>query len=181
MGRSEYEVRLEGAVLSIEGDIDLQDVGRGAIRFKATVAGETFEGKIALILGDETFDLAARGRRVAKGGLSGEVILEGVWDLVITMPDGETAAGEMTVTREGDGPWIARMQTDLGLAQIKDIVVEGNRIRFETTVDLGGVKVGLKFSGTTGGGALKGNATVIIEGAPLDFTVDGKLRGRHPN
>lgn len=75
----------------------------------------------------------------------------GAWDTSISTPVGEQAG---VWTFNGDGTAI--MSSDQGDQAIEGVMIDGNMVSFDVTIDAQGQSLSLSFSGTVEGDAMSG-------------------------
>lgn len=85
----------------------------------------------------------------AGGGAVNPIV--GTWNTVATTPLGDQAA-VWTIAADGTG----MMSGDAGDQAIDGIMMDGNTISFDVTVDAGGQSLDLSFSGSVEGNSLSG-------------------------
>jgi hypothetical protein len=131
--------------------------------FVAAVDGDSLTGGIEG--GDQRITFTGK-REAAPVAASGAA---GTWKLSVMAPD-RTYLPTITVTQQA-GKWGGQLVSEQGeKAELKDLVVNGNQLDFTADLDMGGMVIHLKFSGTLDGDKLKG--TMEANGSPLPTTGD---------
>jgi hypothetical protein len=131
--------------------------------FVAAVDGDSLTGGIEG--GDQRITFTGK-RETAPAATAGAA---GSWKLSIMAPD-RTYLPTITMTQQA-GKWAGKLVTEQGdTAELKDLMVNGNQLSFGADLDMGGMVIHLKFSGSLDGDKLKG--TMEANGSTLPTTGD---------
>jgi len=145
--------------------------------YQGTIQGDKISGAFVTPLGP----MPANGmREVAEAGkgepadeeITGPVEVPGIWTFTAQLDETETA--EFTFTaREEEGKITGVLVTDLGNFTFDDIKVDGNKIDFQTEIEMEGLIIPVGFAGSIGGDRVKGVFTVNLDGEQLSFPIRG--------
>src|SRR5215469_8243080 len=91
----------------------------------------------------------------------------GTWKLAVHTPQGDHDVS-LSITRQGDSI-TGTLQGPEGPGQIRNAAMEGNRLKFDVTISVGGNNIDASFSGTIEGDSISGAITVASMGS-FDFS-----------
>jgi imidazolonepropionase-like amidohydrolase len=99
-----------------------------------------------------------RGKAATAADSSGEeptIDLSGTWKIDIDA-EGDALAGSMTLKQVG-AEFSGSLTLDMGVARIRDGLVDGDKVTFELAIDAGGESMTFKVKGTASGDSASGS------------------------
>lgn len=164
-------ISVDGNAISFETQLDMGGVFI-PLSFEGTSGGDQLEGVVKLDFEGQAMEMPMSGTKDGAGGLTGPVNLLGSWDIEAELPDGSVSSSAMTVVEE-DGKLVAILETEIGEARIDNMVIDGNSVSYETSIDMGGMLIPLTFVGSTGGDALEGVISLDMDGQKMELPITG--------
>lgn len=171
-------IQVDGNNISFSTQIDMGGV-LVPLSFAGSTGGDKLQGEVKLNFEGQDMVLPITGSRKGAGALTGPVNLPGLWDLAAQLPDGSTSGSSLTI-RDEAGSLVATLETEIGAATITGIVVDGNNVSFDTQIDMGGVLVPMKFTGSTGADKLQGTVSLNMDGQEMALPITGTRTGDAP-
>lgn len=171
-------IAVDGNMIEFATDIDMGGV-LVPLSFEGSTGDDQLQGEVKLNFEGQDMVLPITGSRKGAAALTGPVNLPGLWEMAAELPDGSTSGSSLTV-REKEGALVAVLETEIGEATIKGITVDGNKVAFDTEIDMGGVLIPMKFDGSTGGEKIQGTVNLNMDGQEMNLPITGTRTGDAP-
>lgn len=159
-------VKIDGKSLAFKVEHDLGGE-KVVVEYSVTIDGDALAGSADYDLSGQTGTAKIEGKRAKAADVAG------TWKIALTTDDGQSF--DVTAKFERDGESLKGTYSGpAGDADISDIQVDGDKVKFKVVRERDGQEIVVEYSGQIEGDAIKGKADFDLAGQTGTFTFEGK-------